>query len=115
VAVRVVLDESDQGDEEARQIEEEWRQWNPGVPLEVLRTEYSSVVDPFITYIDELCLRKDQQLVVLIPTLIPSRLRYRFLHNQLDLVLSAALRNHPEVITARVTMPLEDEPGGDAG
>jgi amino acid transporter len=115
VAVRVVLDESDQGDAEARQIEEEWRQWNPGVPLEVLRTEYSSVVDPFITYIDELCLRKDQQLVVLIPTLIPSRLRYRFLHNQLDLVLSAALRNHPEVITARVTMPLEDEPDGDSG
>jgi amino acid transporter len=115
VAVRVVLDESDQGDAEARQIEEEWRQWNPGVPLEVLRTEYSSVVDPFITYIDELCLRKDQQLVVLIPTLIPSRLRYRFLHNQLDLVLSAALRNHPEVITARVTMSLEDEPDGDSG
>ena len=51
---------------------------------------------------------------VLIPTLIPSRLRYRFLHNQLDLVLSAELRTHPEVIVARVTMPLEDEPGGDA-
>ena len=53
--------------------------------------------------------------MVLIPALVPSRLRYRFLHNQIDLVLSAALRNHPEVITARVTMPLEDEPGGDSG
>jgi hypothetical protein len=52
---------------------------------------------------------------VLIPTLIPSRLRYRFLHNQLDLVLSAALRTHPEVIVARVTLPLEAQPGGDAG
>src|SRR5215469_2553670 len=111
VAVRVVLDEGDQGDKQARQIEEEWQRWSPGVPLEVLRTEYSSVVDPFVAYIDELCLRKDQQLVVLIPTLIPSRLRYRFLHNQLDLVLSSALRTHPEVIVARVTMPLEDEPG----
>jgi hypothetical protein len=109
-----VLDEGDQGDEQARQIEEEWRRWNPGVPLEVLRTEYSSVVDPFVTYIDELCLRKDQQVVVLIPTLIPSRLRYRFLHNQLDLVLSTALRTHPEVIVARVTMPLEDKAGGGA-
>jgi amino acid transporter len=115
VAVRVVLDEGDQGDETARQIEEEWHRWNPGVPLEVLRTEYSSVVDPFVRYIDELCLRKDQQIVVLIPTLIPSRLRYRFLHNQLDLVLSVALLNHPEVIVARVTMPLEDQPAGDAG
>ena len=115
VAVRVVLDEEgDQDDEQARQIEEEWRRWNPGVPLEVLRTEYSSVVDPIVTYIDQLCLRQDQQLVVLIPTLIPPRLRYRFLHNQLDLVLSAALRTRPEVIVARVTMPLQAQPG-DAG
>lgn len=111
VAVRVVLDEGDQGDAQAMQIEEEWRRWNPGVPLEVLRTEYASVVEPIITYIDELCLQKGQQIVVLIPTLIPSRLRYRFLHNQLDLVLSAELRSHPEVIVARVTMPLEDQPG----
>jgi amino acid transporter len=114
VAVRVVLDESDPGDKQARRIEDEWHRWNPGVPLEVLRTEYSSVVNPIVTYIDELCLREDQQLVVLIPTLIPSRLRYRFLHNQLDLVLSAALRTHPEVIVARVTMPLETQRGGDA-
>jgi len=42
---------------------------------------------------------------------MPSRIRYRILHNQLDLVLSAELRSHPEVIVARVTMPLEDEPG----
>jgi amino acid transporter len=116
VAVRVVLDEEgDQDDEQARRIEEEWRQWNPGVPLVVLRTEYASVVDPIVRYIDETCLRKDRQVVVLIPTLIPSRLRYRFLHNQLDLVLSAALRTHPEVIVARVTLPLEAQPGGDAG
>jgi hypothetical protein len=72
------------------------------------------VVEPFVDYIDELCLRKDEQIVVLIPTLMPSRLRYQFLHNHLDLVLSAALRSHPEVVVARVTLPLDDEPGGDA-
>ena len=110
-AVRVVLDEGDQGDQQARRIEEEWARWNPGVPLDVLRTEYSSVVEPIVAYIGDLCLRKDQQLVVLIPTLMPSRIRYRILHDQLDLVLSAELRSHPEVIVARVTMPLEDEPG----
>jgi amino acid transporter len=115
VAVRVVLEESDQGDEAARQFEEEWRRWNPGVRLEVLRTQYASVVDPIVRYIDDLCLQKDQQVVVLIPTLIPSRLRYRFLHNQLDLVLSVALLTHPEVIVARVTMPLEDEPDRSVG
>jgi len=29
-------------------------------------------------------------------------------------VLSAALRSHPEAVVARVTLPLDDEPGGDA-
>ena len=113
-AVRVVLDQGDQGDADARRIEQEWARWNPGVPLHVLRTEYASVVEPFVDYIDELCLRKDEQIVVLIPTLMPSRIRYLFLHNHLDLVLSAALRSHPEAVVARVTLPLDDEPGGDA-
>ena len=113
-AIRVVLDEGGQGDAEARQVEEEWAQWNPGVPLHVLRTEYASVVDPIVAYIHQFCPRKDEQIVVLIPTVMPSRIRYRLLHNHLDLVLSAALRSHPEVVVARVTLPLEDEAGVSA-
>jgi hypothetical protein len=111
-AVRVVLDPGAQGDEETSRIEAEWAGWDPGVPLVVLRTEYASVVEPIVAYIGELCLRNDEQVVVLIPMVIPARIRYRLLHNHLDLVLSAALRSHPDVVVARVTMPLQDEPGG---
>ena len=73
-----------------------WARWDPGVPLAVLHTEYASVVEP-----DRGLHRRpaagstDDQIVVLIPTVIPSRLRYRILHNQIDLVLSAALRSPP--------------------
>ena len=112
-AVRVVLDQGGQGDAEARRIAEEWDRWGPGVPLRVLRTEYASVVEPVVAYIGEQCLHQDEQIVVLIPTLIPARIRYRALHNHLDLVLSAALRSHPEVVVARVTMPLPDEQAGN--
>ncbi len=36
-----------------------------------------------------------------------TKLRYRILHNQIDLVLSAALRNRDDIVVARVTVPLE--------
>jgi amino acid transporter len=109
-AVRVVLDEGEGGDEEASRIRAEWKQWNPGVPLVVLRTEYASVVEPLLSYIDVTCQQHIEQVVVLIPTIMPPRLRYRLLHNHLDLVLSAALRSRPDVMVARVTMPLEPDP-----
>jgi amino acid transporter len=113
-AVRVVLEEGDQGDEDARRMREEWSEWDPGVPLVVLRTEYSSVVEPLIRYIDQVCAVADEQVVVLIPMIVPSRLRYSFLHNHLDLVLSNALRERPYVVVARVSMPLETQPAGPA-
>ncbi len=116
-AVRVVLDEGDQGDEDARRIEAEWSRWDPGVPLRVLRTEYASVVEPIVGYIDEICGRHDEQVMVLIPVVAPSKIRYNFLHNHLDLVLSAALRARPYVVVARVSLPLETgtpEPAGAA-
>jgi hypothetical protein len=37
----------------------------------------------------------------------PTKLRYRILHNQIDLVLSAALRGREDLVVARVTVPLE--------
>jgi len=109
-AVRVVLEEGDQGDEDARRMREEWSRWDPGVPLIVLRTEYSSVVEPIVRYIDQVCAVADEQVVVLIPMIVPPKLRYSFLHNHLDLVLSNALRERPYVIVARVSMPLESQP-----
>jgi amino acid transporter len=109
-AVRVVVDEGGNGEETARRLQAEWTEWAPGVPLVVLHTEYASVVEPILGYIDHTCQTHAEQVVVLIPTIIPPRLRYRLLHNHLDLVLSAALRSRPDVIVARVTMPLEPAP-----
>jgi hypothetical protein len=73
-----------------------------------LHTEFASVVDPIIGFIDDLrASHPDEQIVVLIPVVIPDRVRYRLLHNQIDLVLSNALRTRSDLIVARVTMPLD--------
>ncbi|MBV9141936.1 MAG: amino acid permease [Pseudonocardiales bacterium] len=94
------------------QLQRLWERWHPGVALEVLHSDYASIVQPIIEFVDRMRTRRDDQIVVLIPVVIPTRLRYRILHNQLDLVLSHALRTRPNVVVARIplTLPILDHP-----
>ena len=41
-------------------------------------------------------------------------MRYRILHNQIDLVLSSTLRKRNDIVVARVSVPLESPAGTDA-
>ena len=107
IAVYVLLSSGDEAEEEECELEREWRQWDPGVPLRVLRTEYSSVVEPLVAFIDGERQRHQDQIVVLIPVVVPDRLRYRILHNQIDLVLSQALKSRTDLVVARAKMPLD--------
>jgi amino acid transporter len=111
IAVTVVLEDADGSTGRGRELEQQWARWDTGVPLRVLHTEYASVADPLVAFIDQLCEHHDKQIVVLIPVVLPDKLRYEFLHNHYDLVLSAALRGHPDVVCARVSMPLEPADG----
>jgi amino acid transporter len=94
VAVAVVFDDPNETDDGESEIERQWAEWNPGPELHVLHTEYSSVVDPLVSFIDQYR-DNTKQIVVLIPVLVPEHWRYRILHNQIDLVLSAALGAPP--------------------
>lgn len=107
VAVFVCLDSPDTERSGSAELEALWHRWNPGPPLEVLHTEYASVVEPMVEYIDRERAKGDCQIVVLIPVVIPSRLRFRLLHNHIDLVLTAALRKRGDVVVARVRVPIE--------
>jgi amino acid transporter len=111
LAVTVVLSGGEEGTRDADNLQREWRTWHPGVPLHVLHNAYASVVQPIVGFIDDV--RKehpDDQIVVLIPVVKPSKRRYRILHNQTDLVLSTALHGRDDIVVARVSVPLEPEP-----
>jgi amino acid transporter len=88
-------------------IAAEWERWDPGIELRVLHTDYTSVTEPIVAFVDELREDRDDQIVVLIPVIIPAKFRYRALHNQVDLVLSAALRGRDDIVVARVPMELD--------
>ena len=77
------------------------------MPLRVLRTEYASVAGPIAAFVESLQRRHHERIVVLIPVAMPGKLRYQIQHNHLDLVLTRALRRSPDVIVARVPMPLD--------
>jgi amino acid transporter len=115
VAVTVVHDETGHDTGRARELHRRWVKWDPGVPLRVLRTEYASVAGPIVAFVETLQRRDQQQIVVLIPVAMPRKLRYTLLHNHFELVLTRALRRYPEVIVARVPMPLDfgEKPSGD--
>ena len=105
MAVSVVFDDEQPGVPTA-DVEGKWQEWDPGIPLRVLYTEYASIVAPIVGLVDELLERGDRQVVVLIPMLVPEKVRYRLLHNQVDLSLSSELRRRPDVVVARVPMRL---------
>jgi len=110
MAVTVVLRGGDEGAHDADMLGRQWRTWDPGVPLIVLYNAYASVVQPIVEYIDEVRAQHPaDQIVVLIPVIRPDKRRYRILHNQIDLVLSSALRGREDVVVARVSVPLEPE------
>ena len=46
---------------------------------------------------------------MLIPVVRPDHLRSRLLHNQLDLVLTRALRSRTDIVLSRVTIPLQSK------
>jgi amino acid transporter len=110
VAISVVLEEGDEDHQHCTSLELDWRRWNPGPELQILHTEYTSVVTPISDFIDRERSKHHQQIVVLIPVLAPGKLRHRILHNQLDLVLNSELRRRTDIVVARVQMPIPRRP-----
>jgi hypothetical protein len=94
---------SDEVEREA-ELEHEWEEWDPGVRLVTLRSQYHSVARPIVRFIDAFEHRDHDyaHIIVLIPVVQPDRWYQRAFHNQLDLVLSAALRDRPELAVARL-------------
>jgi len=105
LAVTVLIGEDTE--RRAEEVRRQWDEWHPGVRLEILRTEYASVAEPILDFVDEQCSDRGEEVVVLIPVVVPSRLRYRILHNHVDRALSGALRNRTDLIVTRVPVPLE--------
>ena len=97
VAVAVAGDE-----QEREQILHAWREWQCGVPLEVILDPHRSLVRSVLQYVESLA-DEDKTIAVLIPEIEPRKRRHEILHNQRGAILAAVLRSRTDVIVA--TMP----------
>jgi amino acid transporter len=106
IAVSVVNDATSQDPQRAERLQQQWAEWNPGPPLQVLHTEYASIAEPIVAFLDQLREQHSEQILVLIPATVPDKARYRLLQNHYDLVLANALRDRSDIVTVRAVMPL---------
>ena len=105
VAVSVVFD-----DEAERQAEAQWEAWNPGVRLITLRSQYRSVIRPILRFVNSVEARSHDRVVVLIPEIVPQGLLHNFLHNQMGILMTAALRSRSDAVVAMVPMHVDELP-----
>jgi hypothetical protein len=76
------------------QLNEQWTQWHPGVPLVTLHSPHRQLGPPVVKYLRELEeTNRQDELVVLIPEVEAARPWLRILHNQRGFVLEQAIQH----------------------
>ncbi|MGZ3773623.1 MAG: APC family permease [Pseudobdellovibrionaceae bacterium] len=89
--------------EATAKLKEQWERAVPQIPLVILDSPYRSVIDPILSYIDNVKVEKHDRLVtVIIPEFVTKRWYHQFLHNQTALLLRAYLWLKPDTIVTSV-------------
>ena len=92
--------------EETGRLKEQWRQWDPGVDLQVLPSPHRNLVPPTIAFVRK-HMQQGRHVTVLLAQVEPKQRRYRILHNQRGLILAAALRVRTEAVIATLLVRVE--------
>jgi amino acid transporter len=96
------------GDQKEReQIQHDWSEWCPGVPIEVVIDPHRSLVRTALHYVKSIE-AEDAQVTVLIAELIPGKRRYEILHNQRGRLLEAVLKARTDVVVATLPFHIHD-------
>jgi hypothetical protein len=101
-------------DEEGRRaIEQQWKEFNIDVPLEIVHSPYRELVKPIEKYIDDLDARWDNDTVtVVIPEFVVVKWYEQVLHNQSALLLKGKLLFREGTVVTSVPYHL-DHPDGE--
>ena len=81
----------------------EWEAWDIGVPLEIIKSPYRSVLKPLVEYVDNLRMVTPGELVtVVVPEIVPKRWWEHLLHNKTALFIRTAFLFKPNVVVTAV-------------
>jgi len=77
---------------ETARVQEKWERWGDGVRLIILQSDYRSIVEPLINYLDRIdeC-QTDDVITVIMPQFLARHWWQNILHNQTALLIRLAL------------------------
>jgi len=95
--------------EETAKVREKWNRWGDGVRLEVLKSDYRSIIEPLITYLDKVdACQPDDMITVVMPQFLASRWWHNLLHNQTALLIRLSLLFRRGMVVTDVPYRLKD-------
>jgi amino acid transporter len=98
--IAITVEFRGEGERGPSPLEVAWQEWDPGVRLVVLKSQYQSIVRPLMRFINGYERRAGERIVVLIPEVVPRRFDASVLHNQMGILLASALRRRADVIVS---------------
>lgn len=94
---------------ETAKVRAKWNKWGDGVRLVVLASEYRSIIEPLIHYLDRIDARQpDDVITVVMPQFLASRWWHNILHNQTALLVRLALIFRRGLVVTDVPYRLKD-------
>lgn len=94
---------------ETEKIRKKWDRWGDGVRLVVLPSEYRSITEPLIAYLDRVdACQPDDMITVVMPQFLASRWWHHILHNQTALLIRMALLFRRGMVVTDVPYRLKD-------
>ena len=95
--------------EETANVREKWNRWGDGVRLEVLKSDYRSIIEPLIIYLDKVdACQPDDMITVVMPQFLASRWWHNLLHNQTALLIRLSLLFRRGMVVTDVPYRLKD-------
>jgi amino acid transporter len=105
--VTAVYVETDPAD--TAKVRAKWDRWGDGVRLVVLTSEYRSIIEPLIHYLDKIdACQKDDVITVVMPQFLASQWWHNILHNQTAFLLRLALLFRRGMVVTDVPYRLKD-------
>jgi hypothetical protein len=96
-AVHVSVEEK-----ETEAITRDWREWDPGLPLEVIDSPYREIGQPLLDYLHGLRGDPGTVITVVLPEFLPAKLWHHALHNQTALTLKRLFIREPGIVLTSV-------------
>ncbi len=105
--VHVSLESSEIGE-----LERKWAQWGDGVRLVVLDSPYRMLLEPLLSYIEEVAAKRqpNETITIVVPQFVPRRAWHNILHAQTAMFLRLALLFRPGIVITNVPYHMRSEP-----